>query len=262
MFFSWASFMNLKFKTMPFIKTSIKLLVTCFLHSSCKVMLLNHALKKYGIYETQAEVKMIEGADKHIAFIPMHHIGKREFYNSIKQVSDSLQNKGYSIFYETIIIPEYLSKQEEITYRKKIRKIMRTDATTYLDTINNLFMGKHKLPRGVELVNQPANDKLYDVAYAKNIDVYLDSLVIKFENRYGEVVLSECDLNSPYPSENHNCEYLSRDLSKAFMEEFAQDYRNRHIAEKVMKTKNNKIAIFYGSAHYSGLMELLSTNEE
>ncbi len=75
---------------------SVLIFAICSL-SSCIQKIL---LKKVGAFDKSATTKEITNGDKTIVFVPMHHVGKQEFYNDVRQKIDSLQKNGYIIYYE------------------------------------------------------------------------------------------------------------------------------------------------------------------
>ena len=74
------------------------ILFTLFILTSCGQFMTNRALKKSGVFDTKSGLKVIENNQKKIIFIPMHHIGKKEFYDDVANKVDSLQNLNFSVF--------------------------------------------------------------------------------------------------------------------------------------------------------------------
>ncbi|MBA3985124.1 MAG: hypothetical protein H0X63_00735 [Flavobacteriales bacterium] len=231
----------------------IKYFLILLLLGSCVKLALNRA----GIVDKEVKINQLYNGTKNVLFIEMHHIGKKEFYKNVKTLTDSLQINNFSIFYESIIVPEYLSQEESKSLAKKHRKITGNSGNLYLDTINNILLGKYKIPKKYKLINQPSNEYLFDIDYAQNMDAQLDSIILKFEKMFGNIELTECDLQTELYEASFDCETLSRKDRKMYIDSIVIGYRNSIITDAVFNSKNNKIALFYGKAHFTGIKKLL-----
>lgn len=221
--------------------------------SSCVRM----AFKSAGLFEDKVTVNKLYNNDKEVYFLELQHFGRKEYYSDLKKKVDSLQKKNVSLFYESVIYPDYLTKEDKITLVKKHRKLSGSSGNIYLDTLTNKLYGKYKMPKKYDLINQPANEELYDLSKATNVDAQLDSLLIKFENLYGKVELSECDKQTDLYDMSYDCETLDRKARKIYSDSIALYYRNSIIVDKVLQSSSNKIAIVYGKFHYKGVKEML-----
>jgi hypothetical protein len=48
------------------------------------------AYRYIGVFDKEAKEKRISNEKKELVFIPMHHVGKKEFYDDVKKKIDSL----------------------------------------------------------------------------------------------------------------------------------------------------------------------------
>lgn len=230
------------------IKTFTALLIF-FSLSSCTSVVLNMALKSLKIYEDEVIVSSYKNEDKTIAYIPMKHVGTKNFYKNVAATADSLASEGFVFFLEGVRVDTLkFSKQQIDTIEFKIRKITGVNISQYLDTVNNTLMGiKYKNKKG--LINQPKYSNFgITETNGKIVDVPMNLLLEEYENKFGTVYLDACDYatirNTFYgcdkaPAKNKNYIIL--------------DYRNLNLAQKIMSSSDKKIAVLYGALHENGL---------
>lgn len=231
----------------------IIILSTIFL-SSCVRFLLN----KYGIINRKAEIKEIKVKDKHVLFLPMIHITEQKFYDNCKKIIDSLSNKEYYIFGESIISESLLTSDvmsvQDTIYDKKIRKILNIDVGFY--TKSDFFI---KFQRKYNLVAQPRDiycvNPRVDTSSCKFVDCTTETIIESYEKEKGEVVLDDYDkktkIGEEYNQKNHN-----EDNKKYFMKMLG-NIRNQYIANEIRYSKRKKILLIYGANHYEPLKVLL-----
>jgi hypothetical protein len=83
-----------------------------------------------------------------------------------------------------------------------------------------------------------------------NVDLSVEEIISGFEAKYGKIDLSDCDWETGL-KETYNC-------SKAANSDYAlETLRNNYISKKVIQTKDNKILMLYGQAHYKPIRDKL-----
>lgn len=235
-------------------------IILLLLLASCNSFYLN-SMKRIGLFDNQAYLEEIKVPEKKVIFVPMQHVGTKDYYKDVKYKMDSLQNLGFKPFIESIIIPDYLDINQKEYFYKKFRKITGNVGNLYLDTINNTFVGKVKLPNNHNLINQPPNDELFDMSEAVNIDAHLDSIILKFEKMHGTIALTKCDLETDIYDLSYNCKTLDKKTQLLFKELFTLRYRDSIIADATLKSNNRKIVLVYGKNHFEGLKKFLEINK-
>lgn len=228
---------------------------------SCTSTATHYYLKSYGIYDENASVQVYTNLNKTVAYIPMKHIGPKQFYQNVTNKVDSLQAEGYIVFLEgTVLDTINFTKAQQDTIKLKMRHVTGVNVTKdgYLDTINNTMNGlPFKNRKG--LVNQPkykylGSDSLKD----RIVDIPKHLLIEEYEKKYGRIILNECDFKTKW-GEKYTCSDIDRDKFNYIL----LDYRNKKLAEGIMNEKHHKIAILYGAAHEPGMFEelkILDTN--
>jgi hypothetical protein len=233
------------------------ILLMIFTVTSCASIFSKRIIKNLGVENEKTELKSIGSKEKKILFIPIHHVGREEYYNDISNKVDSLQKLDYIVFYEGVID----DKEKDSLIRKKnllkLRKIMGFFPQRnkgYLDTITNIIADKIKYKGEYKLINQPRHSELkIDSLSSIRADVSLTELITEFEKNNGEIKLDNCDYKFSLKGEKYECKKAKKSLRKIFEREYVKDYRNKSLAEKIMNTKKNKILVIYGDAHYTGL---------
>jgi hypothetical protein len=210
-----------------------------------------------GVENEKTEFKFIDNKEQEIIFIPMHHVGRKEYYDDVANKVDSLQKLNYTVFYEGVVD----GKEKDSLIRKKnllkLRKIMGffpQGQKGYLDTTTNIIAGKIKYKGKHRLINQPNYKQLkVDSLTSTRADVSLTELITDFEKNYGQIKLDSCDYRTGFKDKNYKCKKSKRSLRKKFTNGYVKDYRNKFLANKLFKSKKNKILVIYGDAHFSGL---------
>jgi len=209
------------------------------------------ALNVMGIYKTDAEIRVVHNGKKTVAYIPMKHIGPKEFYADVKHYVDSLQAEGYIVYMESVKVTDSLSQAQKDTMKLKLRKLTGVTIRKegYLDTLNHKLMGRNfKNKRG--LINQPKYSLLgVDTTTARVVDVPMNALIKEYERRYGTIGLNDCDFCTPF-EEKYKCNKEKHSRAN----EMILSYRNKNLADAIVADKHNKIAILYGAAHFTGLV--------
>jgi len=215
-------------------------------------------LKFSGVLDEAPKLKVIESNDKKVVYLPLHHIGRKEYYKDMADKIDSFNRNGFVTFYE-MVNTELTDTAEYMLLAKKFRKIQGDfDAGNgYLDTINHTIMGTIKYNKKYDLINQPSFlDMNLDTLTAVNADVTLEELLAAFEKEHGEVKLDQCDLDTPLQDE-YTCNGVSKKLRKAFGNDYALEFRNENLAQEIHESTANKIFVIYGARHFKGLFKNL-----
>lgn len=224
--------------------------------SSCSSIMLSIA----GANAKVVKPRYLNSEYKEIVFVPMHHVGKSEFYESVYDLTDSLSKVGFKVYYESIrpLVPSDTSFN--IFNYRKLRKLMSRQLPKggHIDTVTYKISGRIKVDRSY--INQPQPNELISMnSMQKNVDVSLDDIIKEYESRHGLIELDSCDLNTDIYNE-YNCLGL-RDIEKEKYREFKNDiiinYRDKYLAEFVANSKDSKIIIIYGRAHYDGFVREL-----
>lgn len=217
--------------------------------TGCKSSLVNYALEKKGIYDVKITPKFFSAKDKQIAFFPMQHIGRQEYYEDVKRNIDSLKNDGYIFFYEKIL--------DDITDTLdyyKFRKILHLGVPKngYIDLIETLYESKIKFK--YDLVNQPSN---YDFGLTDENSFRVDmtiGMIINNVEQSKKIILEDCDFQNKY-TENYQCK--DRLLTKEEWNKYITNDRDAFLVNEIKNSKHSKIAIIYGRAHQEGIEERL-----
>jgi hypothetical protein len=231
------------------------------LFSSC---LQKIVLNSLGALDDSVSLKYISNGKKQIAFVPMHHIGKKEFYDDAKNKIDSLMSKGYQVYFENVSMRVVQDSLQKDTLYRKARKITGVDFATafankgYIDTINNTLLGKKtSLIKEYHLVNQPK--KLFpinDTVRVKNVDANFVQLIAACENKYGPIILDKYDYETKFG------EKYKIKRNKELFEYFAFRFRNTVISNSILHDSNDKIILVYGSKHFEGILEELAAADK
>lgn len=176
----------------------------------------------------------------------MIHVNKPEFYLKTKKTLDSLRNEGFVIFYEGVLT-ELENKEEADFYLKKFRRITHESLMNYFDDENEVNKS-HKIQGYVY-----QNDADYGLNFKvdKLVDLSVKELILAYEKKFGEIILTDCDLNTPMGKK-----YKCSKKDKNGTDYLISTLRNNHIFDEIKNSKSTKIALVYGKAHIDvlGLM--------
>ncbi len=236
-------------------RTLLLLTALCgLLCTSC----LSIGLKMIGAYDKEARVSYYTNGNKDVAYIPMKHIGPKEFYGNVKKKVDSLQAEGYIVFMESVRVTDSLTPQQKDTLKWKARKLtgVNISPSGYIDTINGTLMGR-KFRNKKGLVNQPRYFLLgVDTIKGRVVDVPMNHLITAYEKEYGPILLNECDYVLAL-DKKYECGKIGGSESNAMI----LGYRNSHLAMEIIDERSKKIAVIYGALHESGLYKELKLRD-
>lgn len=239
--------------------------------TSCSAVV-NSYLTSQGIYEEKVNFVHLQRGDKDVLLIPSKHFGPEEFYVNLKRSVDSLTQSGYVFFYEGIKIRELKTTEDTLQLREEMLKYRRIIGKSFspladdggiIDTLNNrLRIGDRTVKMKRKVVPQPSSDYFFkDKREFEVVDLTVGEMLVEYERRYGEVVLTDCDYETDarasYECEN---EGVSKN-SRRFVSEIGLDYRNEHVVSEILASEHHKIAVIYGYNHIKGLKVLLEENE-
>jgi hypothetical protein len=212
------------------------------------------ALRYIGALDKEAKEKRISNEKKELVFIPMHHVGKPEFYDHVKRKIDSLHQLGYVVFYEQVIPSPQINKQSiDISYRKYRKIVGSLHVKGYLNEAEGTVLGR-KMRVAKQLVNQPFGKAIgLDSTIDLRVDAYLQELIENYENKYDLVQLTDCDFKTAF-TEKYKCEKIK---NKEALTYFTRVYRNQLIADKILASTYTKIVLLYGANHYEGILSNL-----
>jgi len=198
---------------------------------SCKTIEVLEELKKDNV-----DVKTFTIQNKVIKFIPMHHLGKIEFYDDLKKNIQDFKKIGYKVYYEKVISDFSGDSLQIDIIKRKFRKIKGFEGT-YEDIAKGTFLEKY--------INQPSYENLGVTKEDLNADVtYLD-FVNEWEKEFGTVNLDSIDLKT-----NFNSNYKRRyKHSKNMFYKIAIEFRNTYIVNLIKSSNDEKILVIYGKGH-------------
>lgn len=218
------------------------------------------ALKSIGANASSAELRILKSKTKTVCFIPMHHVGKKVFYEDVHRITDSLGRSGYVAFYEGV--DTNITDTLELDFlKRKWRKMLGfyLDKSGFIDTTNQLFMGKYKISK--KYTNQPVPLELIsETSQPKSVDVFLEDLIHDFEKKTNKIELDSCDVNTPLNKSYKSCNSLKEthpESYKVFNDEFILDYRNQYLAKTIQDGSHDKVIVIYGRYHFKGLLKEL-----
>ena len=242
----------------------IIIILTLLLCSSCVSLIMKSEFKRYGFYDEKSKVHYLSNNTKEVAFIGMHHVGRKEFYTDVASKIDSLKKQGYLVFYEGVETESGTDSLTADVQNRKLRKLIGSTVGEYLDTLNNKFLGKYKISKKFKMMMQPASSELnIDTIQALRADVSFKTLVNEFEKKYYKIELDSCDFNTSLNSKTYDCELIEKKLRTTFFDETVLELRDQNLARKILEHQGNKIVIVFGSLHLTGMMvELRKTDSK
>lgn len=202
---------------------------------SCQAVLVKITTPK----SIQKKIKVLhkKDTDQTIVFFPMSHVGKISYYESCKPIIDSLRNKGYVIFYESVAIKDSLDSDNVTEYKKKFRKILGFHLSENKELLPDEYHIKNYTIQDYGLMGLNSNDKILDLGINRIIDA--------FEKSKGEIVLNECDLETPL-NEKYDC----KNKLNQYKFYITNKYRDDYIFSELKKMTDNKIVLVYGESHW------------
>ena len=85
-----------------------------------------------------------------------------------------------------------------------------------------------------------------------NADISLKDLITEYEDRYDEVELDNCDMETSFKNEYNCSKSTKNDLSPIIL-----DFRNQNIVNLIKNSNDKKIVVIYGARHKKGIIKLM-----
>lgn len=189
----------------------------------------------------QKDIKVLKNKNSNstIVFLPMIHIGKKDYYTSIEKVIDSLRKEEYSIYYESIAMSKDIDTLIQKKYYKKFRKFIGFHITLDKDnkSLPSYTNKKNYIYQDYSLMGLKRYDKVLDVPINELIDIY--------EKKYGLIKLTECDIETPL-NKQYKCktEYKNKSFT------ITNVLRDSYITDSVLNLKTKKNVLIYGKQHW------------
>jgi hypothetical protein len=210
---------------------------------SCKTIDVLIEIKK-----RKAVVNSYSMADKEIKFIPMHHLGKKAFYDDVREKVLKYKSEGYIILYE-LVLPGTISDSSKLDlYKRKMRRLKGFDGT-YKENFEKMGLFK-------KCIQQPSYEQMGSDDKDIRADVTSIQFIDEWEKINGAIKLDSADWNTPF-----NATYkVKQEYTRRQREIIFLDYRNSYLVTTIKATPNKKILILYGKAHRKGVAKLLKAN--
>ena len=219
-------------------KTSIIFLITLFTLTSCKSIISSYLISR-GDIKKDYKVLKNEKTGQTIVFLPMIHIGTKQYFNQARKIIDSLRDEKFKFYYENIKIDSDLDSLEKDIYRKKTRSIIGFNPL--LQSENNSLPKSYKKKKYIlqdyKLMGLNKKDTKLDMSQNQIID--------SIEAKYGKLKLTECDHNTGN-FEKYNCKTNNDKFAFALTNEF----RDPFISNQILDLKEEKIVMIYGRMHW------------
>ena len=234
----------------------ILLIIPLIALSSCASKLVDLALKKNGVLDTQVALQPLEYNDKQIVFLNMVHLGTKEYYADVKSKVDSLQNEGFFVMYEGLYLrkSERIIKVNDTLNYLKFRKVMGIDPLVEYSKMKPFsdYIVKHNL------LDQPDYPELGITSKnSKAVDLPMSVLISELEKEKGTVQLNQCDYDLKLGSGAYTCGKVDKDIQKYMLQNVILDKRNENIVGQIKESTSKKILVVYGKNHYSGIKKML-----
>ena len=191
------------------------------------------------IQATEAEYVDYKSGAKQMRFVPMVHVSTKEFYADVERLVKEAKKDGYVLFYEYVDF----DKATE-TEQRKLRKLVGfiPSPEGYDEMLGGLDKERYATQENEQFLNQ-VNEKDF------NVDVSPQDILKEYERRYGELTLTEEDLNTPVRERMKPSEPKKQTMAVVI------DYRNDYLSKAIQESKYNKIIVLYGAKHEKGLIK-------
>ena len=200
------------------------------------------------LYSKDAKVIEFSNEFKTVKFIPMHHVGKPEFYADVAIKVMSLKEEGYIVYFESAKMDQIEDSIKLDEYKRKFRKMLgvHIDSTGYAKYFENSSVFKN-------MIGQPAYKELGVTDGDVRVDLPQNKLVDAYEEKYGKIELAAGDKQMPFTSGYPKALRLPKEQVRSIIIE----HRDRHLAEYIHKASDKKIVIIYGLIHVNGTFDEL-----
>lgn len=200
------------------------------------------------IYAEKPKPVEFRNNNKIVKFIPMHHVGKPEFFSRVSETVRMLKNEGYKVYYESARMDEIQDSVQKDLYERKFRKMLgiHTDTAGYARFFEGNILFRN-------MIDQPKYDELGVTQSDIKVDISKNKLVDVYEEKFGKIQLDSGDyripLNAFYP--------LSMRLPRENTQSVIIGERDRHLAGFIHHSADNRIIVLYGAIHRKGVFNEL-----
>lgn len=224
-----------------------KILLLCIIIgtlTSCKIV---HSLIE--LNKKRAKVYTYKLDNKEIKYIPMHHLGKKEFYDNVKNNVTACKKNGYKVYYEQISSKFSADSLLLDTIHRKSRKL-KGFSGTYKDNADSSHFKKYIQQPSYKDLGIDNNDVWADVNYLQ--------LINQWEKINGRIVLDSIDFNTPFTEKfSKGTFYTKKEYNKILI-----DYRNSFLINLIKSNSDNRILILYGEGHRKNFRKQLKKINE
>ncbi|MFK8297104.1 hypothetical protein ACI76O_01780 [Capnocytophaga cynodegmi] len=223
-------------------KKFILIIFLAFSISSCQCLL----LKTFGVTKSALKHKrvMVKG-DREIIYIPMVHLGKQTYYDEVKAFVTEKRKQGYKIYYEAVLTDTVALRKGQLdTLRLKRRKLLGFHLSNYSDENNKSMPKCYKKYVGQTLDNTGVSQRT-----DTNADLRFEEIIARYEAKYGEIPLDECDYSTPLNA-HYQCNPIPNVHRSNSKYRFTQEFRNEHLEKLLIDSKDKKILLLYGESHW------------
>lgn len=199
--------------------------------TSCKVV---HSLIE--INRKKANVYSYRMDGKEIKFVPMHHLGKKEFFDDVKNIVTTNKNNGFKVYFELVSSDFTTDSLLKDTIRRKARKL-KGFSGTYKEVAEDTYFKKY--------IQQPSYTELGTDDSDIRADVDYLQLINQWEAVNGVITLDSIDIHTPFNEKfSKGTFYTLKEYKKIFI-----GYRNEYLINLIKSNADNKILILYGAGH-------------
>ena len=225
-------------------------IILILVFTSCRGLLSRYIINKSDI-KKDLKILKSDSTNQVIAFIPVVHVAKEQYYLDIRKIVDSLRNEGYIFYYENMTHAPELDSVKQIIYDKKLRSILG-----YSSALNDknkslpkIYNRKGYIKQDYNLMGLNRNDT--------RLDMYKSQVIDSIEKNRGEIKLSSCDLTTDLMEE-----YICDAKNSHLLFDLTNQYRDHYIVEKILELEEEKIALIYGKMHWSFIYAYLIKSDK
>lgn len=232
------------------------IITICTIISSCSV---NHQeeLLRNRYINKKVVLNKINYNDKLLYYLPIRHIGTKDYYEQVTTKIDSLRSLGFHFLFEgNSLRKSYNPIDGNLEPYLKFRKITGID----------ILLPYSKIPPYSEycikynLIDQPSYSEFgMTENNSESADLTIKQLIEDYETTYSKIILDSCDYNINL-KEKYSCSILGETSKKIFNKEIILKRRNENLVNKIKENKNNKLLIVYGENHFVEVKRILENH--
>ncbi len=216
--------------------------------SSCRYMAVYLFTKK----DITDDVKILynKQKDRTLIVLPIIHLSKKGYYESVKNIIDSLRSEGYTFFYEGMDMQQGLDSIQAINYKRKLRKFLKVNLDFHKENLSlpSFYHSKYYIKQDYHKIGIIKEQDI-------NIDLSLKAVIDSFETKYFEITLNDCDLNTDL-----NAKYQCKNNYARYRNSIIHEFRNPFLCQTILESKHQKLVIVYGKSHWMYIYPLLRDN--